>query len=374
MTPQTATPAQILAFRLATQGVTDRAADPLGAFGGWAVQDSPPSGALYAALARSTAALHPGWLDDAIADRSVVALYNPRTATAVLPAKDAATFGTAFLPEDDDGYGAILGRAVPEQKTDFAEPVELAVEAISDALDGRALSRDDLHEELRHRLPKALLPWCDGCQSHHARRGLLVMASLRGRLCISGRVGRQPEFSRTDQWATWKAPSAAKARKALVEHYLGSFGPSTPTAFADWSGLSKRHAKAVWATAQDDLGEVDVDGSAAWILTRDADALADPPDLEGIRLIGPGDPLLQAKDRAVLLDDVKATKRVWSSIPTTGVVLHDGTAVGTWKAKKAGQKLAITATALGRRKPKLADEAERLAAARGATGASVAWK
>lgn len=372
MTP-TATRAQVLAFRLSAQGVTGRGKDPLAALSGWAVQDSPPGAAAAAALARSTADLGPTWLDDAIADRSVIALYNARTATSILPSNEAAVFATAALPDDDDGFKAILGRAVPEQTSDYAEPVELAVEAISDTLDGRALSRDDLHEELRQRLPDALLPWCDGCKSHHARRGLLVMASLRGRLCISGRVGRQPEFSRTDQWASWKAPSAAKARRALVGHYLGWFGPSTPADFAAWSGLSTRHAKALWGLVEDDLTEVDAEGTTAWILDADAKTLASADAPEGIRLIGPGDPLLQAKDRKVVLDDAAAAKRVWSAIPTTGIVIEDGQAVGTWKAKKAGKKLAITATALGRRKPALQDEADRHALARGCTGASVDW-
>ena len=77
-----------------------------------------------------------------------------------------------------------MDSALPEHSEAFAEPVALAVDAISDALDGVTLSRDDLHGELRQRLPGELLPWCAGCESHHARRGLLVMAGLHGRLCV----------------------------------------------------------------------------------------------------------------------------------------------------------------------------------------------
>lgn len=374
MTPPTATPAQILAFRLAAQGVAGRTDDPASALDTWAVEDSPPGAALTAAVARSTAEVAPGWLMDAIADRRAIALYNPRTATSILPADDAATFATACLPHDDDGYRAILGSAVPDQKSDFAEPVKLAVDAISNALDGRTLSRDDLHEALRDRLPAALLPWCDGCQSHHARRGLLVMASLRGRLCISGRAGRQPEFARTDQWASWSSPAPATAQRQLVERYLERFGPSTAAQFGAWSGLSNAHAQQLWATAEGSMTTIDASGEAAWLLTRDVDTLADPRATDGVRLIGPGDPLLQARDRAVLLDDPAAAKRVWSAIPTTGVVLADGAAVGTWKAKKTGKRLAITATKLGRQKPDLQAEADRLARARGgADGATVTW-
>ena len=144
-----------------------------------------------------------GWLDRAIyEERTVVALYNARSATAIVPAGDVAAYATALLPADESEFSLLVKNALG----DYEGGPELAIEAISDALDGRALSRDDLHEELRKQLPDELLPWCDGCQSHHARRGLLIMAGLHGRLCISGRVGRQPEFSRTDQLVGWDAP------------------------------------------------------------------------------------------------------------------------------------------------------------------------
>src|SRR4051794_25113152 len=143
---------------------------PLDVLRTWTVQDSPP-GAATAALVARVPDLPVGWVERALyEERTAVALYNPRSATAVVPADEAAAFGTAFLPPDDAGLKAIAGRAVPEQDADFAAPVALGVEAISDALDGRALTRDDLHEQLRDRLPEALLPWCPGCESHHARR------------------------------------------------------------------------------------------------------------------------------------------------------------------------------------------------------------
>src|SRR5687768_8353033 len=184
--------ARVLAFRVAGQGLATRGEDPRAPLRGWAVQDSPP-GAAAAALVVRTDAVPPGWLDAGLGDeRSLVALYNPRTATAVLPGEEAAAYATAMLPEDDAGLRAIVGSALPGRTKGFAEPVALAVEAVSDALDGTMLSRDDLHEALRRRLPRELLPWCKSCRSHHARRGLLVMAALHGRLCVAGRAGRQP--------------------------------------------------------------------------------------------------------------------------------------------------------------------------------------
>ena len=99
----------------------------------WAVQDSPPGAATAALVARGDVEV--GWLDRAIYEqRTVVALYNARSATAVVPAEEAAAYGTAQLPYDGDGLKALLKTAAPEG--DYEESAELAFQAIGDALDG----------------------------------------------------------------------------------------------------------------------------------------------------------------------------------------------------------------------------------------------
>jgi hypothetical protein len=266
--------------------------DPVDVLRSWAVQDSPP-GAATAALVARVPDLPVGWLDAAIASREVIALYNARTATAVVPASEAAAFATAFLPVD-------------------AEPEVEAVPAVADALDGRSLSRDDLHEELRARLPSALLPWCEGCQSHHARRRVLVLAGLHGKLCLAGRVGRQPLFARTDQLISWDPPADAGAE--LVRRYHAQYGASSRKAFAAWSGLT-----GLWAEG---------DG--------------EPERLPGLALLAPGDPILLTRDREALVPDPAMRKKLWSAIPTTGLITDDGEAVGLWKARKRGKRLEIT--------------------------------
>jgi Winged helix DNA-binding domain len=309
---------------------------PLDVLRSWAVQDSPPGAAVAALVARTDVPV--GWLDTALYEsRTAVALYNPRTATAIVPAEEGAAFGSAFLPPDDAAYKAIVGTALPERDGDYAEPVALAVEAIGDALDGRTLSRDDLHEALRQRLPEDMLPWCDGCQSHHARRGLLVMAGLHGKLCLAGRAGRQPAFARTDQLVGWHPPEDAAAQ--LVHRYKRQYGTSTPTHFAEWAGIGKAHAKAIWN-----------------------DGTANPERLTGLRVIAPGDPLLLTRDREALIPDPAWRKRVWSAIPNTGVVLRDHEPVALWKARKRGRTLEVTLTG-----DAPLDAFERLAEHRGCT-------
>jgi hypothetical protein len=341
----------VLAARIAGQGLAVRGGDPLDALRSWAVQDSPPGSAITALVARAEE-VPAGWLDDALYERrSAVALYNARTATAVVPADEVAAYATALLPADDAGLKALVGTALPEQDEGYAEPVELAVEAISEALDGRTLSRDDLHERLRQRLPRPLLPWCAGCKSHHARRGLLVMAGLRGRLCIAGRAGRQPAFARTDQLVGWEPPDRREAGAELVRRYLRGYGPSTPAEFAQWAGLGKAHARELWALAEFEAVE--------------------PEPAEGVRLLATGDPLLLGRDRERLVPDPAARKQVWAASGGAGIVLVDGEARALWRARKQGKRLELTVEDDVPQRA-LRAEAERLAPHRGCTSVEFA--
>jgi hypothetical protein len=366
---------QVLAFRLAGHGLAAPAGDASATLASWSVQDSPPGAAVAAALARAES-VPPGWLDAALfGERSAVALYNARTATAVVGASEVAAYATALLPDDDAGLRAIVGSALPERREGFAEPVALAVGAVADALDGAVLSRDELHEALRRRLPAELLPWCQGCKSHHARRGLLVIAALHGRLCLAGRVGRQPAFARTDQWVAWAPPARTDAGAELVRRYLSAYGPSTPGHLAQWAGIGTAHARALWARVSDELAEVRIgERSRASVLARDLPRLREPPRAGGVRLLSPGDPLLLGRDRERLIGDEAVRGRLWRAIGGPGLVLADGEPVALWRARKQGRRLELTAEGFAALPlPALQAEADRLALHRGCTTATVAW-
>jgi Winged helix DNA-binding domain len=344
---------EVLAFRVAAQGLTDRAKSVAEVAASFLVQDSPPGAALTALNARS---FEPERLDEALERRELVAVPNPRTAISILPAGDVGTFLAALEPPDERALETILLRAAPG---DFEAARQKAVVAVGEALDGRVLSRDALHEELRGRLPEKLLPWCEPCQSHHARRGLLSVAALEGRLCIAGREGRQNTYARTDQWIALKRPHGATAE--LVRRYLRHLGPATHRDLAAWAGISPQHAKALMKTVDDELVEVD----KAYLLAEDLPALERPPKARGVRLLGPGDPLLVARDRERLIADKELRKKIWRPVGSLGVVLGDGVPAGTWRACKQGRRLAIETEWFGD-PVDIREEGERLAALRGA--------
>ena len=302
----------------------------------WAVQDSPPGAATAAIVARADD-VEPGWLDRAIRSREAVALYNPRTATAVVPADEVAAFATAFRD--------------PETAADGVE-----VTAVADALDGRELSRDDLHEALRQRLPAELLPWCRGCQSHHARRATLVTAGLHGRLCMAGRAGRQPLFARTDQWVGWEPPPREAAGAELVRRYRRTYGPSSRTHFMQWAGLAPAHARELWELVPE---------------TEPGDG---PEALPGVRLLAYGDPLLLGRDRERLVPDPALRRKVWAPIGGSGLVTVDGTPVALWRGRKKGRRLAVEVEGFGDvPRDEVVALAERLAPHRGCAAADVTF-
>jgi hypothetical protein len=181
---------------------------------------------------------------------------------------------------------------------------------VSTALDGRELSRDDLHAELRGLLPGDMLPWCEGCGNHHARRGLLVMACLHGRLCIAGRAGRQPLFARADQWVGWEPPSREQAAGELVRRFRAAYPPADAAALAGWAGISRDHAEELWE------------------LAGDAEPRRSRSKARGVRLLAAGDPLLLARDREVLVSDEELHRRIFRPTGSPGVVLADGELAG----------------------------------------------
>ena len=72
---------QVLAFRLATQGLNERDRSPTEVAASFALQDSPPGAALTAVNARSEDAAQ---LEALLERRELVALPNPRTAIAIV--------------------------------------------------------------------------------------------------------------------------------------------------------------------------------------------------------------------------------------------------------------------------------------------------
>ena len=356
---------QVLAFRLARSGLAARGARTLAEAAACPASDFARDAALMALAARVEGLSREAY-DEAVDRGDAVLAHIVRGAIHALAPDDLALYGRALIARDDDELGRQLGQQVQRLAAEKgfrpSEALEEVAAAIKEALaGGRALDKNELHEELRARVGADLMPWCRSCKSHHVAPMLWRYAAVQaGARLDSGRRYTKGEPGRT--------PAASEA----VRRFLGFYGPAKPGDFADWAGLAKPHAQRLWDEAASDLAEVRAGKSRGWILSDDIDAIESPPSAEGIRLLPPGDPYLQKPNRPLLAPDQELRKRLFRPVASPGAVLSDGRLTGLWRAKAKGKKAEIAVEKVGRlRRADLEEEAQRVAELRGAAEAAL---
>jgi DNA glycosylase AlkZ-like len=356
---------QVLAFRLARSGLAARSARDLAEAAACPASDFARNAALLALAARADGVTREAY-DEAVDAGDLVVAHIVRGAIHALAPADHALYGRALIARDDDELAAQLGRQVKRLAAEkgFAptEALDEVATATADALaNGRALDKNELHEELRQRVSADLMPWCRGCGSHHVAPMLWRYGTVKAGV----RLDSERRYTRGRRR---RAPAATKA----VRRFLRFYGPAAPGEFADWAGLAKPHAQRLWDEAADELAEVRIGRNAAWLLGEDAGTLESPPGAEGIRLIPPGDPYLQKPNRPLLAPDAELRKRLFRPVGSPGAVLRDGRLAGLWRAESKGRKAVLTVEKLGRlRRGDLEEEAQRVAQLRGAAEAAV---
>ena len=157
----------------------------------------------------------------------------------------------------------------------------------------------------------------------------------------------------------------------MIRAALHLLGPARPKDIADHLGVSLADVRQHWP---DDVVEVEVDGARHHLLEADAPALSDPPAVRAVRLLGPFDLHLQARDRQLLVPESAARKDLWRALGRPGAVLAGAELVGSWRPRTAGKKLRVAFTLWDGSDPTAAmvKQAERLAAWRGKEFAGLA--
>jgi hypothetical protein len=356
---------QVLAFRLARSGLAARAARGLAEAAACPASDFNRDAALLALAARVEGLSREAY-DHAVDAGDLVVAHVVRGAIHALAPGDHALYGRALIARDDGELAAQLGRQIQRLAAEkgFApsEALDEVATATKDALaNGRALDKNELHEELRTRVRADLMPWCRGCGSHHVAPMLWRYATVKA----GARLDSERRYTTGKPGRT---PTASEA----VRRFLGFYGPAKPSDFAEWAGLAKPHAGRLWDEAAGDLAEVRVGKSNGWLMSEDLGALESPPAAEGIRLIPPGDPYLQKANRPLLAPDPELRKRLFRPVASPGAVLSDGRLRGLWRVKAKGRKAELTVERLGRlTRGDLEPEAQRVAELRGAAEAAV---
>jgi len=362
--------------------------DVVGACG---VQNSPPGSALLALHARVEGVTR-DLVDRLVAeDRSLLQSWSMRGAPFYFPTADAPVFTAGVRPATETArLHLIIGvaQALDTLGMGLDETVDLIADEIENVLSGKQLAIDELGAELTGCIAPTLPParrekWlADGPYGTHQPLGEAVVhfclriLTLRGIVCLAPRSGNKAPFVLLDEWLGRPLPrvEATTARAELVRRYLRCYGPSTRKDFAAWLGVRAGDAAPWWATVEDELTPVDVDGRPAWILAGDLDALRSAPRARGVRLLPPGDPYVQLRDRESIVDK-KHHAQVWKTVGGPGAVLADGRIAGTWRPRKSGRRLTLTletfeppSKAL---REQLRAEAEAVAGLRGASTVQV---
>jgi len=297
------TRAQILAFRRRVGALDDRL--PRGARSlrraAWAgLQDSMPRAASLSIHARVVKTTSTTWEDP-----SLVQLWGPRYSAYVVPAQDLAIFSLGRLPDDAKGR---------KRAEDAADRVESVL--------GR-----------RKRMGYGEVGAALGVNANSLRYG-----TTTGRLVIRWEGARQPTL-----WCV--APpdiTPEAARLELARRYLHVFGPTTPTSFARWAGITPRGGANAFEALAASLTQVRTPIGAGSILSADEAALRASPGPDApARLLPSGDAyyLLQSEERKLLVPDAKRRAELWTTRVWPGALLIGGDIIGTWR--RANEKVSI---------------------------------
>ncbi|HEY8471326.1 MAG TPA: winged helix DNA-binding domain-containing protein [Natronosporangium sp.] len=365
---------QIVAFRLASHHLASRLgrralATAAGACG---IQETPTGSAALALLARVDG-LTPATFDRALTrDRTLVTLWSVRGAPYVVPTSDLAVFSQGALPLDAGSFKQALGGwadALARARVDPITTLEQLVLAARELLDGRQLNVNELRDQLYARIPA--LSRVQRPSGAHADmpEPLFRAVGTTGAVCIVANRGTDAELARTDQWLGDRRPTSASDRKTaraeLARRFLHCYGPATAQQFAEWSQRSLADAKDAFAAIEPELVQVTVDRKRAWLLGKDEPALADPPAATGVRLLPVQDPFLQQRDRATLVPDPAARRKLWQPVRGPGGVLVDGVIAGSWRSRINRDRLELTVEPFGRlsgaAKQAIEAEADRIA-------------
>jgi hypothetical protein len=356
--PLQVTRADVLAFRTRAQQL-DRTAGTLSdtAVLDLGVQDTGADAARWALACRG--------LDD-VAAADLALVWTIRGAPHVYRRADLPGVAPATAPFSDADAGKRI--------FDAAKPLRAAGIPIVTALDAVAtqmreivttpMVKGEMSRRLTARMDAPYLRLCRPCNATHLYEQPFRLAALRAGLEL------QPDTSPPVLQPIPEFTPASTAPEDLdvVRGYLRLHGPATPQQVAAYLDAPVRDVQARWPA---DAVEVSVDGERRWALAGDVDRLSAGP-VRTTRLLGAFDPYLQTRDRSLLVPDEAKAKDLWRTLGRPGGVLVDGEIAGTWRPRKNGQRLGVQVQ-LWRDVPRAAleEEAERLAAVRGAELAGV---
>lgn len=350
------TRSQVLAFRVRAQqlgrstgGLHDTAVLDIG------VQDTGPDGAMWALAIRGVDV-------GSVPMDGLTLVWTVRGAPHLYRRADLPSVAAAVEPfSDADAGKRIFDASKPLRAAGVSNLAALdAVAAAMRSIVTAPMAKGEVSTALTAVMDPPYLRWCRACQATHLYEQPFRLAALRAGLELE--PGTSPPVLRP---VPGFAPAATPPeRYDVVRAYLRLLGPATPKHVADYLDAPVKDVRRRWPA---DAVEVIVDGETRSVLADDERRLPDG-EVDVVRLLGPFDLFLQAKDRPLLVEDPVRAKELWPVLGRPGAVLVGGELVGTWRPRKAGRKLTVQVHPWVRLpragREAVEEEAERLAAHR----------
>lgn len=361
----------------AARAVTDAAVLDAG------VQDTGPDGALWALALRGVPVSAGAWPDD------LAMAWSVRGAPHAYRRADLPAVQRALRPYSDADAGRRIYDAAKPLRAAGIRPVDALARVARTMREVvvEPTSKGELSTRMTAELDEPYLRWCRPCGATHMFEMPFRLGALHAGLELEPGTSppvlrRSPGFPDAQVGAVDRdaggtdgadpaGDPADDGAHDLVHGVLHLLGPATAKDVAAFLDAPVADVRRRWPV---DAVPVEVDGAAASVLADDLPALlgaADPTTpAPVVRLLGPYDLFLQARDRQVLVPDAARAKALWPVLGRPGAVLADGAVVGIWRPRSRGRRLALELdpwvpwdAALQRA---VAEQHERLAAFRGA--------
>jgi hypothetical protein len=283
---------------------------------------------------------------------------------------DLGQVAAALWPADDADAAARLGGDAGRIRSDGADPLT-AYAVVADTMREvitEPMAKGVVSAALTRAMPERYSGFCKGCGIVHVREMLFRLVALPAGV---GAVPGTKPIVLAPLADAFDRPTEQRGLAALAAECYLRFGVGAPADIATHLGST---GAVIPPALPDDLVTVTVDGQRTMARSAALDDLRDV-DLAAaeklIRLLPPGDPLLQPRDRSVLTKVRAQQRALWPAIGNPGAVLAGGTLVGLWRPRLSGSTLTLTMTpwqpiAAGIRE-ELEQEAQLVGAVRGAT-------
>lgn len=267
-------------------------------------------------------------------DRKLVKTWLMRATLHLVPAGDLPSYAAAM-----GSYGMRNTNAWLKWLQITQPELDSVVQAIGDALDGQAMTREELIAKVAkgrsERVQAALRSGWGGLLKPVARKGLL---------CFGPSRGQSVTFVRPQQWlGSWRDVDPDTGLAEVARRYLRAYGPATKNDFTRWWGQWPGVGNLAWAALAKELVTVSVEGQRADVLESDLNRITEAPGEPNVQLLPTFDPYLmghKTRDHLFASEYRARVSRVAGWI--SAVVLVDGRVVATWTYQPAKKTLNVT--------------------------------